>query len=222
MKKIAFILAGCGGLDGTEVHEALYSFLAAKQLGCEYSCFSIDKPQYRVNNFLNGKVVENETRNVMLESARLVRRGNIENIKKLDVNDFDILFFPGGIGSALNISTFMTKENKNNNENYTVDTDVKKIINNFREKDKPICALCIAPMILAKSLKNVVITIGNDEKTAETIEKTGNIHKNTESGNICVDKKNKIITSPCFMLTKNIEVVYSEAYKVIKSAIELC
>ncbi len=221
MKKIAFVLSGCGGLDGTEVHEALYSFLAVKQLGCTYECFSIDKPQYRVNNFLTGKVVENETRNVMQESTRLVRNGAIKNITELKVDDFDILFFPGGVGSALNISTFFTKENVNGDENYTVDENVKQIINEFYRQKKPICALCIAPMILAKSLSGITITIGNNQKISKVIENTGNFHKDTESGNICVDETNKIVTSPCFMLANNIEVIYNEAFKVVKKAIEL-
>lgn len=221
MKKIAFILAGCGGLDGTEVHEALYSFLAVRQLGCSYECFSIDKPQYRVNNFLTGKVVENETRNVIAESARLVRNGVMKNITGLNANNFDILFFPGGLGSALNISTFATNENINGNENYTVDENVKKIINEFYSQKKPICALCIAPMILAKSLNGITLTIGNNQKIAKVIENTGNFHKNTESEDICVDENNKIITSPCFMLASNIETIYNEVYKVVKKAIEL-
>ncbi len=221
MKKIAFILSGCGGLDGTEVHEALYSFLAVKQLGCTYECFSIDKPQYRVNNFLTGKIVENETRNVMQESARLIRNGAIKNIAELKVDDFDILFFPGGVGSALNISTFFTKENINGDENYAVDENVKQIINEFYRQKKPICALCIAPMILAKSLNGITITIGNNQKISKIIEKTGNFHRDTESGDICVDEKNKIITSPCFMLANSIEIIYNEAFKVVKKAIEL-
>ncbi len=221
MKKIAFILSGCGGLDGTEVHEALYSFLAVKQLGCNYECFSINKSQYRVNNFLTGEVIENETRNIMQESARLVRNKAIKEIAELRVDDFDILFFPGGVGSALNISTFFTKENINEDENYTVDESIKKIIKEFYEQKKPICALCIAPMILAKSLNKITITIGNNKKIAKIIEKTGNFHKDTESGNICIDEKNKIITSPCFMLANNIEIIYNEAYKVVKKAIEL-
>lgn len=216
MKKIAFILAGCGGLDGTEVHETLYSFLAVKQLECEYQCFSLDKPQFCVKNFLNGKI-ENETRNVLQESARLVKNYNIKNINELNVDDFDVLFFPGGQGSALNISTFFI----NNDENYTVDENVKKIIKEFRKQDKPICAVCIAPMILAKSLENITITIGNNKNIADIIEKTGNFHKVTASGDICVDEKNKIVTAPCFMLTNKIEVIYNEVYNVIKTAIKI-
>lgn len=216
MKKIAFILAGCGGLDGTEIHEALYAFLATKQLGYDYKCFAIDKEQFFVKNYITNEINTKEQRNVLLESARLTKYNNIYNLDNLNVDDFDILFFPGGYGSALNISTFLK-----DGENYIVDEKVKNIILKFKKLNKPICAVCIAPMILAEALKDIKITIGNDSNIAKIIENKGNIHINTNSNNICVDEQNKIITSPCFMLTKNIEIVYNEVYKVIKKAIEL-
>lgn len=214
MKKIAFILAGCGGTDGTEIHEATYSYLAAKQLGCEYECFSINKKQKIVkNNYTQEEV--NEERNLLVESARLGKFG-IKDIKELNVNNFDILFFPGGYGSAINISTYAI-----DGENYHVDENVAKVIKDFKEAGKVICAVCIAPMILAKTLTNTKITLGNDKKIARIVNSTGNHFVDTESGNICVDEENKVITSPCFMMTVNPAVVYEEVYAIMEKAITL-
>ena len=214
MKKIAFILAGCGGTDGTEIHEATYSYLAAKQLGCEYECFSINKKQKIVkNNYTQEEV--NEERNLLVESARLGKFG-IKDIKELNVNNFDILFFPGGYGSAINISTYAI-----DGENYHVDENVAKIIKDFKEAGKFICAVCIAPMILAKTLTNTKITLGEDKKIARIVNATGNHFVETESGNICVDEENKVITSPCFMMTTNPAIVYEEVYAIIEKAITL-
>ncbi len=214
MKKIAFILAGCGGTDGTEIHEATYSYLAAKQLGCEYECFSINKKQKIVkNNYTQEEV--NEERNLLVESARLGKFG-IKDIKELNVNNFDILFFPGGYGSAINISTYAI-----DGENYHVDENVAKIIKDFKEAGKVICAVCIAPMILAKTLTNTKITLGEDKKIARIVNATGNHFVETESGNICVDEENKVITSPCFMMTTNPAIVYEEVYAIIEKAITL-
>lgn len=214
MKKIAFILAGCGGTDGTEIHEATYSYLAAKQLGCEYECFSINKKQKIVkNNYTQEEV--NEERNLLVESARLGKFG-IKDIKELNVNNFDILFFPGGYGSAINISTYAI-----DGENYHVDENVAKIIKDFKEAGKIICAVCIAPMILAKTLTNTKITLGEDKKIARIVNATGNHFVETESGNICVDEENKVITSPCFMMTTNPAIVYEEVYAIIEKAITL-
>ena len=214
MKKIAFILAGCGGTDGTEIHEATYSYLAAKQLGCEYECFSINKKQKIVkNNYTQEEV--NEERNLLVESARLGKFG-IKDIKELNVDNFDILFFPGGYGSAINISTYAI-----DGENYHVDENVAKIIKDFKDAGKVICAVCIAPMILAKTLTNTKLTLGNDKKIARIVNSTGNHFVETESGNICVDEENKVITSPCFMMTTNPAVVYEEVYSIIEKAITL-
>ena len=214
MKKIAFILAGCGGTDGTEIHEATYSYLAAKQLGCEYECFSINKKQKIVkNNYTQEEV--NEERNLLVESARLGKFG-IKDIKELNVNNFDILFFPGGYGSAINISTYAI-----DGENYHVDENIAKIIKDFKEAGKVICAVCIAPMILAKTLTNTKITLGEDKKIARIVNATGNHFVETESGNICVDEENKVITSPCFMMTTNPAIVYEEVYAIIEKAITL-
>lgn len=214
MKKIAFILAGCGGTDGTEVHEATYSYLAASQLGCGYECFSIDKEQKIVKNNYTQEVVD-EKRNLLVESARLGKFG-IKEIKELNADNFDILFFPGGFGSAINISTFAT-----DGEDYTVDANVAKVIKEFKEKNKVICAVCIAPMILAKTLHNTKLTLGKDKEIAKIVNKNGNIFVETDSGNICVDVENKVITSPCFMLTKNPAVVYEEVYSIIENAVNL-
>lgn len=214
MKKFAFILVGCGGFDGTEIHEATYSFLACRQLGCEYKCFSINKQQKIVKNTITREVI-NENRNLLVESARLAKNG-IEDIKNLNVDDFNVLFFPGGLGSAINISTYYL-----DGENYTVDESVKEIILKFKKQNKPICAVCIAPMILNKVLSGIKITLGNDKNIAEIVEKSGNNHINTESGEICVDKQNKIFTSPCFMLTKDPAVVYDEVFKIVQEVVKL-
>ena len=115
----------------------------------------------------------------------------------------------------LNLSTFAL-----NNENYNVDVSLEKILKKFREQNKVICAVCIAPMILAKVFQNIKITIGNDKRLANIIENLGNIHVNTSANNIWVDKENKIITAPFYMLTDNISVIYNEAYKIIKEAIK--
>ena len=76
-------------------------------------------------------------------------------------------------------------------------------------------------MILAKTLTNTKITLGEDKKIARIVNATGNHFVETESGNICVDEENKVITSPCFMMTTNPAIVYEEVYAIIEKAITL-
>ncbi|MDD2839632.1 MAG: isoprenoid biosynthesis glyoxalase ElbB [Rickettsiales bacterium] len=212
MKKFAIILSGCGGRDGSEIHESTMLMLAIKQLEATYQCFSINKEQTKVINFITGEVM-NEKRNMMVESARIAK-GNIKEINELNISEFDGIILPGGAGATLNLSTFGL-----NNKNYAVDEKLEKILLEFKKQNKVICAVCIAPMILAKVFKNISLTIGNDKNFAEIIINSGNKHISTESNSICIDDKNKIITAPFYMLTNNISIVYNEAYKIIKSAL---
>ncbi|HSQ97320.1 MAG TPA: isoprenoid biosynthesis glyoxalase ElbB [Rickettsiales bacterium] len=212
MKNFAIILSGCGSRDGSEIHETTMLMLAVKQLGAKYQCFSIDKEQTTVINSITGEKM-NEKRNVMIESARIAR-GNVKEIKELNVDNFDGIILPGGLGVTLNFSTFAF-----NNYNYSVDEKLEKVLSEFKEQNKIICAVCIAPIILAKVFKDISITIGNNQNIAKIINDLGNKHINTETKNICIDKQNKIITAPFYMLTDDISVIYEEAYKVIKASL---
>ena len=72
MKKIAVVLSGCGVYDGSEINEVVLTLLALENAGAAYQCFAPDMDQYHVIDHLSGKEV-NETRNVLTESARIVR-----------------------------------------------------------------------------------------------------------------------------------------------------
>ena len=207
--KVAVILAGCGILDGSEIHESVCSLLALSQHNCEYTCFSFDKEQKVVFNHKT-REQSNEKRNMMAEAGRIARL-RINDIKTLNVNDFDALWIPGGRGTGYNLCSYFI-----DGENYIVDEDLERIIKEFYKQKKPICALCLAPIVLNKVLKNIKITVGNDETFAKLINKN-NIHIETNSGDICIDKINKIISSPCYMLTKNISVIYTETTKIVEA-----
>ena len=215
MKKFVIILSGCGSKDGTEIHEATMLLLAIKQFNAEYQCFSIDKNQLKVVNFITNKDMP-ENRNMMGESARIAR-GNIKELKDLNVKDFDGIVLPGGLGAALNLSTYAL-----NPENYDVNEELKNILIEFKQANKVICAACIAPMILAKVFQNITITLGTDSHIASIVKSLGNSFQNTKSGDICVDRINKIITAPFYMLADSIETIYNEAYKIIDEAVKLC
>ncbi|MGC9330965.1 MAG: isoprenoid biosynthesis glyoxalase ElbB, partial [Bacteroidales bacterium] len=136
-KKIALILAGSGVYDGSEIHETTLSMYALAKNEIDYMCFAPDIKQAHVINHLTGKEM-NETRNVLVESARLAR-GKIKDIRELHVNDYDGLLIPGGFGAAKNLSDFAFK-----GDNMNVQPDVEKVIKAFHDANKPIGALCIA------------------------------------------------------------------------------
>lgn len=53
-KRVAVVLAGCGSLDGAEIHEAVAPLLALGRAGAKVQCAAPDKPQMHVVDHLIG------------------------------------------------------------------------------------------------------------------------------------------------------------------------
>lgn len=214
MKKIAVVLSGCGVFDGAEIHEATMTLLAIDRQGAEYQCFAPDMAQAHVINHLTGQEMD-ETRNVLIESARIAR-GNIKPLSEYKADDFDALVFPGGFGVAKNLCSFAF-----DGPECKVDEQVERVIRETVRAQKPIGALCISPALLTRVLKDVQVTIGQDAETAKAIESMGGSHRPTNHGEIVVDEKYKLVTTPCYMLDARISQIAEGAENVIKKLIEL-
>lgn len=215
MKNIAIILAGNGVFDGAEIHEATLTMLAIKQRGAEYQCFAPDIDQVHVVNHITGEEMP-ETRNVLVEAARIAR-GNIKALSEYKASNFDALVFPGGFGAAKNLCTFAL-----DGVDCTVNAEVETAIRSTVVAEKPIGALCISPTLIAKVLGDVKVTIGEDTGTIEAIETLGATHVKTTHGEIIVDEKYKIVTTPCYMLDATIDQIAMGADNAIKKILELC
>jgi len=146
-----------------------------------------------VNHLEQGEA--SETRNVLVEAARIARC-QVEPLSKLSASHFDALVLPGGFGVAKNLCTFAFEGSPG-----TVDPEVKSVIEDFNKNKKAIGAICIAPALIAMVLgnKGVQVTIGNDKETAIEIEKTGAHHINCEVNDCVIDKVNKVATTPAYM-----------------------
>lgn len=214
MKNIAVVLAGNGVFDGSEIHEATLTLLAIKRNGAEYQCFAPDINQAHVVNHITGEEMP-ETRNVLVEAARIAR-GNIKPLSEYSAEDYDAIIFPGGFGAAKNLCTFAF-----DGADCIVNSDVEKAIRNTVVAEKPVGALCISPVLIAKVLGDVKVTIGKDEGTAEAIETLGATHIKTTHGEIVVDEKYKVITTPCYMLDATIDQIATGAENTVKKVLEL-
>lgn len=213
MKNIAIVLAGNGVYDGAEIHESTMTMLAIHQAGASYQCFAPDIDQMHVINHFTGKEM-NESRNVLVESARIAR-GNIKSLDELSMKEFDALIIPGGFGAAKNLCTFAK-----DGPDCEVDNEVERVVKEAHNAKKPIGALCISPVIIAKVLGNVKVTIGSDPETISAINAMGGTHENTTHGEVIVDKENLVFTTPCYMLDANISQIYDGAKAVVKSIME--
>ena len=182
---------------------------AIQSQGATYDCFAPDINQHHVMNHLTGQEMP-ETRNVLVESARIAR-GKIKSLKDLDIRMFDALIFPGGFGVAKNLCNFAFA-----GDDCIVNPEVSTIVRDAVSLRKPIGALCISPVILAKVLGDVQLTIGQDSGTAAAVDKMGARHKKTTHGEVVIDEKMKIFTTPCYMLDANIEQIAEGARNIVK------
>ncbi|HOY31513.1 MAG TPA: isoprenoid biosynthesis glyoxalase ElbB [Bacteroidales bacterium] len=213
MKKFAVILAGCGSLDGAEIHEAVMTLLAIDKLGASYTVFAPDINQYHVINHYNKRPMD-ETRNILVEAARIAR-GNILPLSKFNASDFDALVLPGGFGVAKNLCTYAF-----DGEGMKVNPEVEAALKAVKSQKKPIGALCIAPVILAKVFGNVTLTIGKDEATEKNIQALGAKNIRSGHGDVVVDEKNMLFSTPCYMLDARISHIAEGAENLIKAMLK--
>ncbi|HKK10097.1 MAG TPA: isoprenoid biosynthesis glyoxalase ElbB [Bacteroidales bacterium] len=213
MKKFAIILSGCGVFDGAEVHETTLTMLSIMKRGAQYEIFAPDIDQLHVINHLNGEEM-NEKRNVLVESARIAR-GEIKPLTEYNEEDFDALIMPGGFGAAKNLCDFAVK-----GPDCTVDKDVARAIKDTVAAKKPLGAICISPALVANVLKGVELTIGQDADTIKGLEAMGARHKKTTHGEVVVDEKYNVFSTPCYMLDANILQIWEGADNIVKAMLE--
>ncbi len=215
MKTIAVILAGCGNRDGSETHETLSALLAVDKRGMQYQCFA-PQGEFSVYNHMEGKP-SGEKRNIMIEASRLCR-GEIKPLSAYKAEDFDALLLPGGMGAAQNWSNYAFE-----GENMQVNAEVAEAVRSTNAAGKPIAAMCIAPMILAKLLgdKHPTLTLGKDCPAAEHARKLGCKHQICTAEEVAVDKENKIITTPAYMVATHIAEIFAGADKMVEELTKL-
>jgi len=213
-KKIAVVLSGCGVKDGSEIHEAVMTLLAIDRQGAAYQCFAPNIAQRDVVDHVTGKPMA-ETRNVLVEAARIAR-GDIRDLATFDPNDFDALVFPGGLGAAKNLCSFAL-----DGADCSVEPTVADAIRATHKAGKPIGALCIAPVILAKVLGDVELTVGKDEDVAAAIKAMGGTPRERDHGEVAIDRANKVVSTPCYMLDASIRQIADGADNLVKAILEL-
>lgn len=212
--KFAVVLSGCGVYDGAEIHESVLTLLSVTRNGGTYQIFAPNVMQHHVINHVSGEVM-NETRNVMVEAARIAR-GMIRPLADYRVSDFDAIIFPGGFGVAKNLCSYAF-----DGIEMKIDRVVEKSIRDTHAAGKPVGALCISPVLITRVLGNAEVTIGNDQSTASDIEKMGGKHITKGNGEVVIDRLNKIVTSPCYMLSASVSDIADGADKTVRALISL-
>ena len=189
--KAAVILSGCGHKDGTEVHEAVLSFLAFAEVGIEYQCFAPEE---------------------MLFESEKIARDKLSPLTNLKCSDYDMLWMPGGMGAAKHLSTFEKDGNS-----CTVDSHLRKALEDFHNVKKPIVAICFAPVIVAKVFegKQFRLTLGSNPNNSKILENLGAKPVSCKVNEYCYDEINHIYTTPAFMEPPNIKAFYGALTQIV-------
>jgi enhancing lycopene biosynthesis protein 2 len=193
---IGFLLSGSGFLDGAEIQEAVCALIALSAEGNNIVPIAPDMPQHHVMNHQAG-TQSDESRNVLVESARIVR-GNVTPLDKVDLKNLDALVIAGGFGVAKNLCDLAFK-----GPDCTAVPDVEDLINAFYKAGKPIGAMCIAPALVARVLgkhTRVKVTIGSDPDTAAAIEAMGCEHVICNVHSFVTDPEHLVVSTPAYML----------------------
>ena len=218
MKKIAVILSGCGNRDGSELQESLSLLQAIDRRGWQYQCFA-PAGMFEVVPHIDvqddeeeGTVLDMEQRDIFVESARIAR-GNLLPLEQYSADDYDALALPGGMGAARNLSTFAFDGPRME----VMDLVTDAILATYRAH-KPVVAMCIAPMVLAKVLGRyeVELTLGPDDNQASQVAKGfGCKVRACGPTDVCVDSEHKVLTTPAYMAASRISEIFAGAENMV-------
>lgn len=215
-KKIGVLIGGCGSRDGGEIQENVCTLLALARAGAKAVCMALDKDQVEVINHLTGQPMP-EKRNMLIEAARIAR-GQIVDAAQVKTDDLDALILPGGAGIGKNLCTWI-----NDGANMTVVPEVKRLVEEMAQVGKPLGFICLSPVIAAKLLGHcqVELTLGNDPQVAAIVTGWGARHLERAANEIVVDKVNKVVTTPAYMIAKSIAEVAEGIEKLVNAVLEL-
>lgn len=223
---IAVLLHGSGVYDGTEIHEAVLTLLAIEEAGHSYQCIAPNINQHHVINHLNGEEMD-ETRNVLIESARIAR-GDVLDVSEVKASDYDALLMPGGFGTAKNFTKWAFK-----GPDGEINADIKALVLDFVKSSKTIGALCMSPTTVAKALQgteyHAKLTVGSTQEPSpydigaisEGVNATGAQSEMKTVTEVAIDDELKIVTAPCYMMEASITQVRDNIAQAVKEVIRL-
>ena len=219
MPKVGVVLSGCGVNDGAEINESVITMLALDRAGAEMVLMAPNIDQLHVINHATGEEIEGESRNVLVESARIAR-GEIKDIVDVTSEDIDALIFPGGFGVAKNLCDYAMA-----GADCSENPDVFRLVSEVHSAEKPIGVICISPAMMGKVMEKmgekVSLTIGNDEQTANDLTTMGAKHVTCPVQEIVVDKDKKVVSTPAYMLAGRISEAADGIEKLVKEVIDL-
>jgi enhancing lycopene biosynthesis protein 2 len=220
MKRIGVLLSGCGNRDGSEIHEATLTLAAIDRHGAAAVCVAPHTQQAWVFNHFEKVESRAERRNAIFEAARIAR-GEIREISTVSMDELDALILPGGQGAVRTLCDYAEK-----GTGCAIDPQVERLLKEALAQRKPIGALCIAPVVVARAFRGAAgvrlkLTIGNDIEAARAIEAFGAVHVPREATELCVDVTYRVVSTPCYMLAQRISEVEVGVNRLVEEVLAM-
>ena len=149
--RIGVLLAGCGLLDGSDVHETVFLLEALEAAGERPVLLAPDLALARTVDHLTGDAVDGVERRVLGESARLAR-GRLRPLGEVDPSELLALIVPGGYGPAINFATGFATPGVERR----LDAGVRAFLTHFLEAAKPIGLIGLGELPVALLLGEAV------------------------------------------------------------------
>jgi enhancing lycopene biosynthesis protein 2 len=219
MKNIAVVLCGSGFLDGSEIRESVGVLWALSQHAVKLQCFAPDAPQADVMNCLTRQPMPGQTRNQLVEAARIAR-GDVKPLAGLKPQEFDAVILPGGFGAAKNLCNFAKAGAAG-----VVCAELQAVLEAMHAASKPIGAVCIAPAIVALALKghSLELTVGEPCEASQEIEKLGHRHVARRADECHVDARNRVVSTPAYMYSDApLHEIFTGIKKTVDEVIRCC
>jgi len=212
MARVGVILSGCGKLDGSEIHEATLTLLHLAELGLQYEC--IAPYEDLVVEMDHGTMKPTGARLNAAREASRIARSKVRDIREVKASDYDALIFPGGLGAAKNLCDWYEK-----GAACKVHPQVERIINEYYTAKKPLGFICIAPVLAGAVLGRygVELTVGSDKGTASQLESLGVKHFNHAVDEAHIDRKNRIVSTPAYMVGPGIADISKGIRKLVEA-----
>lgn len=211
--RVGVVLAGCGALDGTDVHEAVCCFLSLVRREAEVTALAPDAAQYRVANHVTGQPAAEE-RNMLVESARLWKK--LTPLAAADPASLDSVLIPGGFGAARTLCDMGSRL-----EAMSLRPDLAALLNALADQGKPLAAVCAGTAILAglmrdRSVRGARVAVTAKEHWVKAVIAMGQTPVDAGPTGVVVDEPNRLVSGHGYMLARGLVQVAEGIDRVVE------
>lgn len=215
--RVAVLLSGCGVYDGSEAQEVVATLLALDRAGAEAVCVAPNVPMPVVINHLSGHPMIGESRNVLVESARLAR-GDVGDLARFVDADCDAVVVPGGYGA-----TRVLCDHASAGRGARVLPDVVRLLDGARKAKRPMGFACMAPVVAARVFGSLGVELGTGAGSCALDDMAHWGAKVVALGakELSVDRDHKLVCCAAFTATGRLSEVYEGIERMVRATLEL-